>query len=106
MRVSGSRYRERGREFCYLALREVFEQEKTHYYRTVSGAEMGFYHGVGSTVYIYIKILRSMKRFLTRVHLDIRVNSTSLKVRKLKKLERILQSRGCMDVFDDIAQLL
>ena len=87
-------------------MKQVFEQEKIHYYKTVSGAEIGFYHGVGSTVYIYIKILRSMKRFLTRVHLDIRVNSTSLKVRKLKKLEKILQSRGCMDVFDDITKLL
>lgn len=34
-----------GREvenFVYLALREVFEQEKIHYYRTTSGAEIDF----------------------------------------------------------------
>jgi len=47
-----------------------------------------------------------LKEFFTRAHLNIKVKPKKSKNMKLEKLRKILQRRGCMDVYDEIAKLI
>ena len=47
-----------------------------------------------------------LKEFFARAHLDIKVKPKRSKNAKLERLKRILERRGCADIYDEIARLI
>ena len=47
-----------------------------------------------------------LREFFVRAHLKIKVNPTRSRNKKLGRLRKILEERGCIDIFEEVSKLL